>query len=227
MNRRSIFVLALLSSFAPFAATARAEDEYNVEALNEPAPSDAGLSAEIVAQISPTGFKVMKGTNRTVCSFWPVKELAAKKDFQPTAALLYPLEMGQLLGVINFKRKGEDFRGQEIESGTYTVRFALQPEDGNHVGTSDTRDFVLLLKPSDDTSPAVIAKEQLMPKSAAVAGTTHPCMMALQSADGAAKTLPAVEHDADRELTSVTFNQKKAGGGDLPMRLVVVGKAAE
>src|SRR5688572_31783023 len=102
-----IAVVALGPSFSV------AEDEYTVQVLNEAAPADAGLSAEIAAAISPTGFKVMKGTNRTVCSFWPVKELTAKKDFQPTAALLYPLEMGQLVGVIHYKRDGEDFRGQE------------------------------------------------------------------------------------------------------------------
>lgn len=227
MKGCSLVVAALLVFGSSFTSVVRAEDEYSVQALSEPAPSDAGISAEVAAQLSPTGFKVMKGSNRTVCSFWPVKELATKKDFQPTAALLYPLEMGQLVGVINFKRKAEDFRGQEIESGTYTVRFALQPEDGNHVGTSDTRDFVLLLKPSDDPSPAVLPKEQLIPKSALVTGATHPCMMALQSAVGGPAKLPAVEHDAGRDLTSLVFNQKKAGGGDLAMRLVVVGKAAE
>ena len=46
-------------------------------------------------------------------------------------------------------------------------------------------------------------------------------------AAGTTGALPAVEHDADRELTSVAFNEKKTGGGDLTMRLVVVGKAAE
>jgi hypothetical protein len=224
MNCRLFSLLALVAFGPSFAV---AEDEYNVQVLNEAAPSDAGLSAEVAAAIAPTGFKVMKGSNRTVCSFWPVKELATNKDFKPTAALLYPLEMGQLVGVINYKRDGEDFRGQEIEAGTYTVRFALQPEDGNHVGTSDTRDFLLLLKPTDDTSAATIAKEALFPKSAAAAGTTHPCMLSLLSAEGTTGALPSVEHDADRELTSVAFAPKTAGGGELKLRLVVVGKAAE
>ena len=122
---------------------------------------------------------------------------------------------------------GEDFRGQDVEAGTYIVRFALQPEDGNHVGTSDTRDFLLLLKPTDDTSPATIAKEGLFPKSASAAGTTHPCMLSLLSAAGTTGTLPSLEHDAARELWSVAFAPRTAGGGELKLRLVVVGKAAE
>lgn len=217
----SILAVWLLFS----AVSVRAEDEYNVQTWNEPAPAE-GLSPEIAGQLSPTGFKVMKGASRTVCSFWPVKELKINKEFKPTAALLYPLELGQLVGVINFKRSAEDFRGQEIEAGTYTVRFALQPEDGNHVGTSDTRDFFVLVKPEDDASPAVMPKEELFPKSAAAAGTTHPAMMALLSSAGTTGDLPSLEHDADRELWSVAF-APKTPDGKLTLRLVVVGRAAE
>jgi hypothetical protein len=223
MKRLSSFLL--VASFLSSAVVAQAEDEYNVQVVNEPAPAD-GLSTEIAAQLAPTGFKVMKGGSRTVCSFWPVKQLQVNKEFKPTAALLYPLTMGELVGVINFKRSAEDFRGQEIESGTYTVRFALQPEDGNHVGTSDTRDFVVLVKPSDDASPAVLPKEELFPKSAAAAGTTHPCMMALLSAEGTTGDLPSLEHNAERELWSVAF-APKTPDGTLTLRLVVVGRAAE
>lgn len=218
----SSLAVALLSLSA---VVVRAEDEYNVQVLNESAPTD-DLSAEVAGRLSPTGFKVMKGEGRTVCSFWPVKELPVNKDFKPTAALLYPLTMGELIGVINFKRSAEDFRGQEIESGTYTVRFALQPEDGNHVGTSDTRDFVVLLKPSDDASAADLPKEELFPKSAAAVGTTHPCMMALLSAEGTTGDLPSLEHNAERELWSVAFAPKTPDGA-LTLRLVVVGRAAE
>ena len=208
-------------------AAARAADEYKLESLAEAAPAE-GLTPEIAGLLAPGGFKVVKGTSRTVCSFWPVKQLTIKADFKPSAALLYPLEMGQLVGVINYKRSGEDFRGQEIAAGTYTVRYALQPEDGNHVGTSDTRDFLLLLKAEDDKMPALLAKEDLFKLSAAAAGTPHPCMLALQAAEPTAGNPPSLEHNEDRELWSVAFVVKSdKGNGTLPIRVVVVGKAAE
>jgi hypothetical protein len=208
-------------------AAARAADEYKLEPLAEAAPAE-GLAPEIAGLLAPAGFKVIKGTSRTLCSFWPVKQLAVKADFKPSASILYPLEMGQLVGVINYKRAGEDFRGQEIAAGTYTVRYALQPEDGNHVGTSDTRDFMLLLKAADDKMPAVIKKEDLFKLSAAAAGTTHPCMLSLLSAEGTKGDLPSLEHNEARELWSVAFAPSTGkGNGTLPIRMVVVGKAAE
>ena len=207
------------------ALTAGAADEYRVEAAGEAPPADE-ISAEIAAVVAPEGFKVIKGTSRTVCEFWPVKQLETKPEFKPTASLLYPLEMGQLVGVVRFRRDGEDFRGQEIVKGTYTVRFALQPEDGNHVGTSDTRDFCVLLKAADDRTPAVVGRESLMKLSAAAAGTTHPCMLSLLAAPDAAPAAPTLEHVEDRELWAVAFAMATKSA-PLPLRLVVVGKAAE
>lgn len=203
----------------------RAEDEYQIQALTEAAPAEE-LSPEVAAAVSPTGFKVMKGESRTVCSFWPAKQWTVQPDFKPTAAMLYPLAMGEFIGVINFKRNAQDFRGQEIEKGTYTVRFALQPEDGNHVGTSDTRDFLVLVKGADDAKPAVLSREELMKQSAAAAGTPHPAMLALLSAAGTSGDAPSLEHTADRELWSVGFTNA-TDKGKLPLRVVVVGKAAE
>jgi hypothetical protein len=223
---RLVAFLAALNFFCGIVRSASAEDAYTVVALSEPAPADE-LSADVAAKLSPTGFKVIKGENRTVCSFWPVKELATNPDFKPTPALLYPLTLGELVGAINFKRDAQDFRGQEIPKGTYTVRFALQPEDGNHVGTSDTRDFVVLLKPSDDANPAVMAKEELFKKSAASIESTHPCMLSLLAAGDAKPAAPTVEHDKGRELWSVLFAANTQGNGTLPIKLVVVGKAAE
>jgi hypothetical protein len=208
-------------------AAARGADEYKLEPLAEAAPTE-GVAPEIAGLLAPAGFKVVKGTSRTLCSFWPVKQLATKADFKPTAAVQYPLEMGQLVGVMHYKRAGEDFRGQEIAEGTYTVRYALQPEDGNHVGTSDTRDFFLLLKAADDKMPALVKKEDLFKLSAAAAGTAHPCMLSLLTAAGTTGEPPSLEHNEERELWSAAFAVKTdKGNGTLPIRVVVVGKAAE
>jgi len=227
MNRslRVLAASALILSLS--VAAARAADEYKLEPLAEAAPAE-GLAPEVAGLLAPAGFKVIKGTSRTLCSFWPVKQLAVKADFKPTAALLYPLEMGQLVGVVNYKRAGEDFRGQEIAEGTYTVRYALQPEDGNHVGTSDTRDFFLLLKADEDKMPALLKKEDLFKLSAAAAGTAHPCMLSLLTPEGTTGEPASLEHNEERELWSVAFAPRTdKGNGTLPIRMVVVGKSAE
>lgn len=214
---RTLIVLALL--LAPAFAFAA---EYRVEPLNEPAPSD-GVAAEVAAQLNPTGYKIMSGT-RTLCEIWLTKKWAVNAAFKPSNTLLYPFEFGQLMGVVNYRRKGSDFRGQEIEKGTYTLRFALQPEDGNHVGTSDTRDFFVLLKGADDKTPASLSKEGLFKLSAAAAGTTHPAMLSLLAPGK--ETDANVENDEDKEW-SILRCAGVGPNGPVPLRVVVVGKAAE
>ena len=204
-------------------------DDYRVEKLAEAAPAD-GLADEIRSELSEAGLKVIKGTSRTFVDFWPAKKWATKPDFKASNAILYPFNVGELIGVIRYKSKGTDFRGQEIKSGVYTVRYALQPEDGNHVGTSDTRDFLLLLPIAEDTSPAAIEAEKLFKLSAEVVGTPHPAMLALQKANDSAEAVPAIEHNEERELHSLLFKGTADADGkssELPVQVVVVGQAAE
>ena len=99
------------------------------------------------------------------------------------------------MGVLRFPRKGADFRGQEIAAGAYTLRYGDQPVDGNHVGTFDTRDFLLLLPAGADESPAALAEADLFEKSAQAAGSTHPAILPLvkPAGDGAKPTLRHIE----------------------------------
>ena len=200
--------------------------EHRVEPLNEPAPADA-ISPEIASSLQPSVVRVLRGGSRTVADLWLVKEWNAKADFKPTAAVLYPFEVGTLIGVIRFKNRGNDFRGQEIPAGVYTVRYALQPVDGNHVGTSDTRDFLLLLPASEDKAVAPadeMTMNQLSPK---VTGTTHPAMMALKRS-GPTEGKSTMHHDEERDYWSVRLQgTAKAGGKSqpLPIEIVVAGQA--
>jgi hypothetical protein len=141
---------------------------------------------------------------------------------------MYPFEVGTLMGAARYKNRGGDFRNQEIPAGVYTIRYAQQPEDGNHIGTSDTRDFLLLIPAAADRTAAKMPEPMLFQASAKAAGTTHPTMLSLlRAGEGEA---PAVEHDAERDLVSVRVKgQAKAGDKTmpLPVMIVVVGHAVE
>jgi len=223
MNLRLSFAAALLLVISSAALAA----DYTVAPLMQGPPK--GVSAEIAKLLSPAGLKVTNGA-RTECEIWLLKQWPAKEGFKPTTSILYPFEMGELIGVIRFPRKAGDFRGQEIPAGVYTLRYALQPEDGNHVGTSETRDFLLMLPVAADTTAKVLDKEALFKLSKEAAETTHPAMLSLLPAKGEAGAPPAMEHDETRELWSVRVAGKAAIAGkttDQLIQLVVVGKAAE
>ena len=119
--------------------------EYRVEELSE-GPPDSGVAEAITQQLQGTGIRIIRDAKATYCDIWLAKTPAADGDFKPTAEVNYPFRSGQLIGLVRFARAGSDFRDQKLASGLYTLRYGLQPVDGNHVGTFPTRDFLVLLR---------------------------------------------------------------------------------
>lgn len=202
-------------------------DEYQVEALPEPAPADE-ISAEIAATLAPTGTRVLRDSSREVCDIWLCKSWEVPK-FEPGRDLLYPFQPGQLIGVVRYARRGADFRDQDVGKGVYTLRYAQQPVDGAHVGTSITRDFLLLLPAESDRDPAPPDYRQLTESSAEVAGSSHPALLSLQKVEGDGGPL-TIREDEEKEWWIVRLQGKAQSGQmtrDLKLDLVVIGQAAE
>jgi hypothetical protein len=222
---RTRTVLALIGSL--IVCHAVAAQEYRVEALAEPAPSE--VAEGIAKLLSPTGFKISSDSGRATAEIWLRAELPAKADFEASNTVLYPFTPGELLGVVRFPRRAADFRGQKIASGVYTIRYAQQPEDGNHVGTSETRDFLLMAPAAADTEPAPVEAEALVALSTQASETTHPAMLSLLSAKDAKPTdAPQVMHNEERNLWSVRLaGNAKAGDKAAPVviDMVFMGQA--
>ena len=199
--------------------------DYTAEPLDAAPPADE-LKPAIAEQLAADGFKVLTGQGRVLCEVWPLKSWQTAAGFQASGAVNYPFEVGELLGVIRFARSGGDFRGQKIRKGTYTMRYGLQPQDGNHVGTSDTRDFVVLVPAADDGDAKPIAKEELFKESTSASGTAHPAILSLLPPGKNGSDLPRIVHHESRELWAVDF-AGKGGGKPLVVELVVVGHSAE
>ena len=203
--------------------------DYRVEPLDEAPPVDE-LSAEIASQLSPHGLRVIRGTKRAYCDIWLLKQWEIPASFEPTAEIIYPFRPGQLVGVARFSRKGADFRGQDIARGVYTMRYAHQPVDGSHIGTSPTRDFLLLLRADADKSAKGLGTEDLIANSAAAAASSHPCMLCLQRVSEHAGKFPSMRHYEEFDWWIVGLQgQVKAGAETkkLAMELVIAGAAIE
>jgi hypothetical protein len=202
--------------------------EHKVEALAEAPPSE-GVAKEIVDQMQTTGLKVISGS-RTVCEIWLAKTWPVQAGFKPTDELLYPFKPGQLIGLIRYRVKGGDFREQEIARGVYTLRYGQQPVDGNHVGTSPTRDFLLLVPAANDKSAKPLDEKELAKISAEAAGTKHPAILCLRKAPTETKDLPAMVHEESHDWWCLRLAGKGQADGktvDVPVEFVVVGHAAE
>lgn len=207
-------------------ATAQAQDK-KVETFKGGPPADV-LSAEVAQALSEEGVKISEGS-KTLAEFWFRKEIPAKAGFTATASVLYPFQPGELIGVVRFNSSHEDFRAQQFRKGVYTLRYGQQPVDGNHVGTSDTLDFLLLLPAKKDTSPDKMDAFKMGTLSTEVSGTTHPAILSMLVASGKKKA-PAVAHDSNRDLGSLRVELPVTSGDEtkpLPVEFVIEGHSPE
>jgi hypothetical protein len=227
MSSIPVSVRALSSGLLVLAAAlgvaAAAADEYSVAPVGPP-PSDE-LSADIVKLLDDKGTAVKDGS-RTLMELWLVKEWPLKSA-TPEGQLLYPFEVGQLIGAVRYTRKGADFRDQEIVKGVYTLRYAQQPVDGSHVGTSPTRDFLLLIEASKDTSPETLVYKPLTDLSKEAAQSAHPALLCMQRAEAAGQPVRHQEEHDWRIVRLEGQGKSPEGTKPLPIEFVVVGQAAE
>ena len=202
--------------------------EHRIESLEEPVPTDQ-ISTEIANSLASEGISVFRGSTRRICDIWLCKQWSVK-SFDTGSDTNYPFVPGQLIGVARYVRKGSDFRDQDIGKGVYTLRYAQQPVDGAHVGTSPTRDFLLLAEASKDRSPVVLDYETLTQNSAEAAGSSHPCLLSLQRLNDGSKAIPSIHKLTNNEWWVVRMQSQAKVSGDtknLKVDLVVVGHAAE
>lgn len=207
-------------------SVARAQD-YSVEVIDATPEADE-VSDELAKLLSDKGIRVKRGSTSTECELWFCKQWEIDPEFKPTLQRLYPFSAGQLIGVMHFPRRGSDFRDQQISSGWYTLRFALQPVDGNHVGTSPTRDFLLMVNAEQDKPDEFWGTDELNEVSAEAAGTSHPAMLCLRPPSEGEEL--AIRHDELSDWWTLHTVGTGAGGGqtrEVPVDLVVVGHAAE
>ncbi len=215
----SLFVLMTM-------AGARAQ-ELRVEVI-EGQPESGDLSKELMATLSDEGLRIRQGADRIVCEIWISRQWEIEAGFEASEQRLYPFKAGDLIGLIHFPRRGKDFRNQTVKSGWYTLRFGLQPVDGNHEGTSITRDFLMLVDAAQDAPDKEWDAKELYKASGKALGTTHPALMCLQSAGKGPET--TIRHDETHDwwilhaLGEGIADQKKSV---VALDLVVLGHAAE
>ena len=201
--------------------------EHSVEVIDA-APEADEVSGELKKQFGDKGIRVKRGSTRTACEIWFCRQWAVEAGFKATEGRLYPFAPGQLIGLLHFSQRGKDFRDQSVSSGWYTLRFGLQPIDGNHVGTSPTRDFLVMVGAEHDAADKKWDVKDLMKASAAAAGASHPAMLCLQSATQGPQL--AVRHDESNDwwiLHTVGKGTANDKTQDVPVDLVVVGHATE
>lgn len=223
-------VLVLVGLLLP--ASVQAQESFKVESLKEAPPSE--LAGPIKETLNAEGIRIVDDQGKTYADIWFRKATpAAGKPAGPQGPVLFPvLKEGELIGALRFPEEGRDFRDQAITKGVYTLRYGLQPMNGDHLGASPFRDFALLLPAATDKTVAGLAQKPLFDESAEAAGTSHPAvLMLLEAPESAPKEGISVVHDEEKNTWGVvsTLNlMPKGESATTPLRvqLVVIGVAA-
>lgn len=188
--------------------------------------TDGAVTEAVRHALDEKGYRLTLDDPTPVCELWIRKSVPAqaKKD---TEGVAYPnLAESTLIAVIHFPQAAADFRGHRIPAGFYTLRYAIMPNDGNHLGAAPNRDFLLVIPAESDTDPGTIVKpEALVTMSARTTSTKHPSPLSLAQTDSTPSNPAVFKDDQDHWIFSAAM--KVNSGEDLPFALVVKGTAQQ
>src|SRR5260370_6815477 len=159
MMRLRSFLFGCFLALSLCAGNAYAQGS-KAEAVNEAPQQD--LAAPVREALSASGIRVT-GPGGPVCDIWLRKAVPAKANAGQSLGVIYPqLAQGTLVAAIRLPNATKDYRKQLIKPGTYTLRYALLPDNGNHMGVAPQRDFLLASPAAADQDGATIRTAQFL-----------------------------------------------------------------
>jgi hypothetical protein len=211
---RVLFSLGMLSAVV---ATAGAQS-LRVSPHSLPVPPEVG--APVAAVLAADGLRAEIG--QTTVEFWWVKALATGTGHPSSTGGWRQVPEGALVGVLRTSSTLRDIRGKVVKAGVYTLRFAVQPANGDHLGVSPFREFLLVSPAATDQSEAPTGHEGAVNLARQSIGSAHPGVLAIDPpvAEGPAGTLRA--NDAGHEGVIVEIPVR--GGASLRFGMTLVGR---
>jgi hypothetical protein len=216
-------VLALVIAFFAAATTLPGQA---LTATKASAPPPSEVAPGIAGLLAPDAVSVVVGD--VPIELWWVK--AVPLEAAPSGAPRWDnVSDGTLIGVVHVGAPWHDIRGYVVKPGVYTLRFALQPQNGDHLGVSPNREFLLLAPASVDTAPGVVGFKAAVDLSKKAVNRAHPSALSLDPPVATRPALSPVSNDIglDGIVFSVptTFQDKPAG--ELAFGLILKGSIQE
>ena len=95
------------------------------------------------------------------------------------------VESGTLVGAVRVTGAFKEIRGKVVKPGVYTLRYGQQPQNGDHLGISPFREFLLLSPAAVDRDPKVLGFDGTVALSKQTIGTSHPASLSLDPPEDA------------------------------------------
>ena len=225
-TRRLALLFAALLALPLTAAAQGKAKKYSIKSADTAPPK--GLSADVRKLLSDKCVQVQDAKGNTILEVWFRKEVPVKAtEAQIKNGLTYKeVPISTVLGAVRVLKTFTDYRKQTVKAGTYTLRIAQQPQDGDHMGTAPYSEFALISPTKEDKKPDLMEAKDLNELSAKTIDG-HPSMMLLFPGTGAAKEPKLTSKEGGHwvilvELPAIAGKNKAT----LPIGLTVVGVSA-
>lgn len=201
---------------------ALAQTSITATAQETPAPDE--IAAPIRAELDPAATVVKRGTN--TIEFWLRKSVPLKESPEaPPVVQWEHVPDGALVGVMRVARALREIRGLPIRPGVYTLRFALQPQDGAHIGTSPYREFLMVGPAAEDQSLEPVGYAGAVALAQKAAGRGHPLSLSIDPPVASQTAREVVTNDAGHRsvIFSLPVVRKDKTAGVLSFGLILDG----
>jgi hypothetical protein len=182
-------------------------------------PSD--IQPPVAAQLQAGG--VRASVNGNTLDFWWVKAVPMTGSAPDWSAVAE----GTLIGAVRIGASFRDIRGKVIKPGVYTLRYGIQPDNGDHLGVSPHRQFLLISPARDDSDPAPQGHDGTVELSKEAIGGSHPGVWSIDPpAAGQQPLLSLHKTDLGHEalIVEVPATRDAKPDGALRFGIVLVGK---
>jgi hypothetical protein len=177
MLRNVILIHGVLLGLA---SVSLAADKYAVKEAATPVPKE--VPEAIKNQLGANSVEVLDDKTEVLFELWFRKELPVKAAAEQIKNGLTYQEIPEttLVGIVRLPKQITDYRKQKIKAGVYTLRFGMQPMDGDHMGTAPYREFLLLVPADKDKNPDLLSDAKAMQElSYEASGKSHPAIFLL------------------------------------------------
>lgn len=203
----------LLLSVALAGASALPAADFAVRVIDKAPPAALGegirqLLASKAVQISEDG--------QAVYELWFCRTIPIQSKPASAAEALKTLRETTLLGAAVASGHNRDYKDNEVAPGVYTMRFGLQPQDGDHLGTADYPYFAILIPAKYDEKPDTFTTYRPMVKaSGRDVPTGHPNVLSLRPVSSPAGQVPQLNvPDTDHHSVVLRLPAAVEPGGE-------------
>lgn len=170
------------------------------------------IAAPVKAVLAPGGATAKVGDN--TIEFWWVTSLQSQgKDWSGVPE-------GALVGAMKVSAPFRDIRGRSMKAGTYLLRYGLQPQNGDHLGVSPHREFLLATPAAEDTTAAPLGHDPAVELAKKSINISHPAVLSLDPPVATGAPLSVTQTGLGH--TAVVF-EVPTSAGTLKFGLVLVG----